>query len=445
MKLIHFRAAQSKWQPDLALVLLVLWGLFIVYATMLPFDFSATSEHIVKTLGRLWKRPLRGGSWNDVYSNVALFIPWGLLLSVWQVRRGRGYITVMIMALLSGALLSGSVEFFQMFAPTRTTSVIDLITNTFGSCVGALFGWPWARWVWPWLSVRIRQLIFGRPLAAASLVTLGFLMIAGLSPFHISLSPSAMRAALRGVQFDPAGLLSPRTSDPRPWIWVAELLTWILAGGLFALAAKESNERGGRMIGWAIAVAAGASLIIQASHVVTPERAIDLTSVLVALIGSAIGSVLVLCAPKRDPRQYIPATLLIWGVALFVAAWTPPRLRWPEPPYWKTEWLVPFWSYFGSRSLADLADVIGQALIFIPLGALLAARSLRQSFTGAVLIGLGLGLILEFGQAFLPRTADISDAISAAAGAGLGWGLWRWGESAKTSSMGVARYRVGRR
>ena len=41
----------------------------------------------------------------------------------------------------------------------------------------------------------------------------------------------------------------------------------------------------------------------------------------------------------------------------------------PHPPYLKPEMFVPFWSYFYSRSLADLADVIGQVVIFMPLGA----------------------------------------------------------------------------
>ena len=108
--------------------------------------------------------------------------------------------------------------------------------------------------------------------------------------------------------------------------------------------------------------------------------------------------------------------------------------------------LVPFWSYFGSRNIEDLTDVIGQAMVFVPLGALLAAHSWRQTFLRTVLVGFGLGLLLEAGQVFLPdRTADMSDAISAAAGAGLGSALWRWGQFARNSSMGVARYRVGQR
>jgi len=443
MKLIRFRAAQLRWQPDLAFALLVLWGLFIVYGTMLPFDFSASRGQVVAKLGRLWRHPLGGGSWHDVHSNVLLFMPWGLLLGIWRAGRGTGFVPAMILGLLSGALLSGSVEFLQLFAPARATSLIDLITNTFGSCVGALFGWPWARWVWPRLSIRIRQVISVRPLAGCSLAVLALLFVAGLAPFHVSLAPSDMRAALEGARLDPFGFLFQGASPPDPWRWIGELLTWVLAGGLFALAAEESSQRGVRAIGCTIAVAGSMSLAIQASHVLIPGRAIDMTSVVIAVFGSAVGSAPVVCLPARDPRRWIPVALLIWGLAVVVASWRPARFAWPVPPYWRTERIVPFWSYFGSRSLADLADVIGQALIFIPLGAILGARSWRQSFAGTVLIGLVVGYLLEVGQVFLPdRGADISDAISAAAGAGLGWGLWRWGEWARTSSMGVARYRV---
>ena len=120
------------------------------------------------------------------------------------------------------------------------------------------------------------------------------------------------------------------------------------------------------------------------------------------------------------------------------------RVTWPHPPSWRPEWVVSFWSYSGSRSLADLADLIEAVLIFAPMGALLAARSWRQSFLGAALIGLGLGAGLEIGQVFIPgRTANLTDALSAAAGAGLGWSPRRWGEALRKSPQGAARYRVG--
>ena len=90
--------------------------------------------------------------------------------------------------------------------------------------------------------------------------------------------------------------------------------------------------------------------------------------------------------------------------------------------------IVPFWSYFFSRTLDDLTDVVGQARVFLPLGAH-GRRAWRQSFLTVVLIGFGCGVLAEIGQVFLPdRTVDVSDAISATAGTGVGWALWRWGE-----------------
>jgi len=446
-KLIAFRLAQSRRWANLAVVLLLLWGLFIVYATMLPFDFSATGELIQARLRRLWERPLRGGSWADVAANVLLFMPWGFLLAVWLAGRGRRYVAVLTLALLSAALLSGTIEFVQLFAPSRYTSFIDLVTNTFGSCVGALLGWPWARWIWPVASVRVRQLVVARPMTGCALATAASLMIAGVFQLHVNLAPAELKAALKAAGPIPFGppLWGP-APPPKPWSWAGELLVWVLAGGLFALAAGESGRRGLGAIRWACGLAGGLSLTILAFQVAIRGREVDLTSVALALAGSALGAAPVARSADADARRWINPALLVWGLAVVIAAWNPPRFTWPVPPLWRLERVVPFWSYYGSRSLADLTDLVGEVLVFVPLGALLAARSWRQSFPGAVLIGLALGAALEIGQVFLPgRTADVTDVLSAAAGAGLGLALWRWGEWARTSSMGVARYRVGPR
>ncbi len=166
---------------------------------------------------------------------------------------------------------------------------------------------------------------------------------------------------------------------------------------------------------------------------------------MLALFGSASGAAVVVLSRELDPHRLITPAIAIWWLAVIFTLWNPPRFTLPEPPYWNLAMVVPFWSYFFSRTIADLADVIGQVLIFMPLGALLAARTNRQSFGGALLIGLSLGVLFEFGQAFIPgRTADISDALSAAAGTAAGLMLWRWGEWTRASSTGAIRYRIPR-
>jgi len=446
---IRLRAAQSQWRPNPRLVWLLLWGLFILYATMLPFEFSASGELIRSRLRRLWERPLRGagGSWGDVVSNVLLFVPWGFLLAIWLAGRGRRYLAVVTLALLSGALLSGTVELVQLFSRSRQCSFVDVVTNTFGSTVGALIGWPFARWIWPFASVRIRQLLASRPLTACALAAAAGLVVAGLVSFRVSLEVSNLKAALKSARPIPFGppLRGP-AAPVQAWSWAVELLVWVLAGGLFAVAARESGRRGPGTMGWAVGPAGVLSLAIEALQLAIVGRDIDMTSVALAVLGSAVGAAAVARSADGDARRWITPALFCWGLAVVMAAWDPPRFTWPVPPFWRLEMVVPFWSYFGSRSLADLADLVKQVLVFVPLGVLLAARSWRQSLPGAVLIGLALGAVLEFGQVFLPsRTPDVTDALSSAAGAGLGLTLWRWGEWVRTSSMGVARYRVGPR
>jgi VanZ family protein len=433
LETIRFRLERLGWWPTPAVICLALWGLFIAYATLLPFDFSASGEQVAARLRLLWERPWSVRSRADAIGNVLLFLPWGFLLAIWRAGRGRSLVATLCLALLSGAALSGSLELTQLFAPSRYPSVIDLATNTFGSVVGASVGWPVARWALPIASIRIRQLIGSRPLAGCALATAVGLVLARLVA-------GTWKAATRKVRPIPFGSLAGL------WAGTAELLTWMLVGGVFALAARESGRRGARALSWAVACGVGLRLAMEAVRRVIAGREVDPPSVVLATLGSAVGASTVAFAVSRDARRWITPALVIWGLVAVLGAWNPPRFTWPHPPFWRPEWVVPFWSYFDSRSLANLGDLIEAVLVFAPMGALLAARSWRQSFLGAALIGLGLGVGLEIGQVFIPgRTADLTDALSAAAGAGLGWSLWRWGESLRKSSQGAARYRVGMR
>jgi glycopeptide antibiotics resistance protein len=444
-KQIRLLLFHSRWRPSLTLVFLLLWVLFIIYATTLPFDFSASGDLVNSRLRRLVEHPLRGGRiTTDVVSNVLLFIPFGFLLAMWRDAHGASLRATLVLAVLSGAFLSGSVEVAQLFAPSRFSSFVDLTTNTFGSMVGAVTGWVWTRQLWPILSVRIRQLLVVRPLTGCALVVAAGLVVGGLAPFDVVIKAADLKVAIKKARPIPFGPpMRGNVPAAQPWLWASELLTWTLAGGLFALAARERGWRGHRALVLALAPAVGLCLVIEAMQVVISSRDADMTSVVLALAGSVLGAAPLVRSKSGDARQWIMPAVLIWTLVVVLKAWSPWRFAWPEPPFWKPEMAVPFWSYYDSRSVADLADVIGQALTFVPLGALLAARSWRQSFFGVVLIGLMLATVLEIGQIFIPgRASDISDVISAAAGSGLGLALWRWGESARTTSMGIARYRI---
>ena len=156
---IEQRILQSRWlqRPDLvaARTLGIVHHLCHDAAVQLFGAGRADSEADRTDLGAA----ADGGLVRDVQGNVLLFVPWGFLLAMAMARRGAGFIVVVAVAMCTGAFLSGSVEVTQLFAPSRTTSFIDLVTNSFGATVGALIGWPWVRLVWPVLSIRFRQWI----------------------------------------------------------------------------------------------------------------------------------------------------------------------------------------------------------------------------------------------------------------------------------------------
>jgi VanZ family protein len=90
----------------------------------------------------LWTRPTpdreqrRVQSWDAVY-NIALFIPVGVILFLGNARRGRSWPWIGI-ATLTGGVLSVAFEVLQLFIPSRTSSSIDILSNSLGSCLGAL-------------------------------------------------------------------------------------------------------------------------------------------------------------------------------------------------------------------------------------------------------------------------------------------------------------------
>ena len=73
----------------------------------------------------------------DVTKNVVGFIPFGFLLCFylgWDRPRKRA----MLLTILAGATMSTTIEVLQIFIPSRTSGMTDIITNTIGSALGAL-------------------------------------------------------------------------------------------------------------------------------------------------------------------------------------------------------------------------------------------------------------------------------------------------------------------
>lgn len=406
-------------------VLLILWCLFIVYGTTMPFDFSVPSHQLGARWDVAFGFPWPRSSITDFVSNIMLFIPWGFLFAALLAMRGRSLVTAISLAAIGAATLGFGVECLQLITPGRTPSAFDVISNTGGSIVGAPIGYVAIRKFWPRYRPVFFQLLQQRPwwmLACAVVMAMGF---ASLSPFDFTLDVSSIKGQIKSGRVIPFGktLWGNPVAD-EPWDWLFESMMWMMAGGAFALAIVQSR----RPAIWCAPLICGVvASLFEIVQIMVRSRMTDTTSVVFALIGATVGMTIIAAGRRRPTQFWIVPALIAWALTLVIARWTPPEFSFNSFGSFSTNRLIPFHAYYIRTDIFALADVLVESLSFVAFGALLAAWSKRTTIITACLTGAGIAFAMEFGQLFhAQRVGDLTDVIMSAIGAGLGWRLWRW-------------------
>lgn len=123
--------------------LVLVYTLFIMYASLSPFTgwrgqglnfFTVLREPVLIAYDPF-----------DVVLNLLAYIPLGLLLCL-ALRARLNPLPAFIVTCALGSSLSASMEFLQMYLPVRTSSNLDLLTNSAGTLIGALLGLSFIRW-----------------------------------------------------------------------------------------------------------------------------------------------------------------------------------------------------------------------------------------------------------------------------------------------------------
>jgi VanZ family protein len=116
---------------------LLAYLLLIVYASWFPFSGWRSSGLSPFTFLNL--QPQRYWTGFDVMVNIVGYMPLGVLLvlALHPVVRGAWAVVV---AALTGILVSGTMETVQNYLPSRVPSNLDLLTNSVGCLAGAVLG-----------------------------------------------------------------------------------------------------------------------------------------------------------------------------------------------------------------------------------------------------------------------------------------------------------------
>ena len=206
-----------KFSSRTWLLLGILYIGYIVYGTLLPFNFSFSFEVIQSNLGNIeWIEEYRQSFFStkniDAIANILFFVPLGII--IYNVRYALGhrrkYIFDIGLAALSGLFLSLIIELMQLLIEERTTSLIDILMNTLGCFSGAILSFIFSQFLT--LSTRHKIASFFRNLPNIVLL-IPFLLINFLLSENISLK-FLKSEKIETFNFNWEYIISPL------WIWL---------------------------------------------------------------------------------------------------------------------------------------------------------------------------------------------------------------------------------
>jgi glycopeptide antibiotics resistance protein len=414
----------------------------VLFATLANLDAQADLRIAGWRLYRALNPSFGAADAVDAARNVVLFAGLG---AVWVVtaRTLRVWPAVW-RATAVGLALSVCVETVQLFSTARFASALDVLTNGLGAFIGAAALAVVTRVA---AAARARPSILPPP---AMLVAGPYLAAALLDAFSPPDRPDRVPGTWGGLANRLRIALEHARGTPAlgaPW---SDVLLVAPAGVLAVLLLVELGVPP-LMSGW-IAAVGGAALFALAELArgasggdVRPLAVVAHAAAVAA--GAAIGAVVLHAWARghRAPQPVDDARTTWWPPAreplgrLVVGAYLFAVVCWSARPFVPVrslaasiasvgrDQLVPLRSLAQTFSLHSVADVGVGFLLYVPVGAWLAARPLRRRGPLATLLpGLYLAVATEVLQlGVFTRVFDVTDVLVQCAGVCVGWVVLR--------------------
>lgn len=281
----------------------------IVYGSLFPFNFSHDAGEVLKVaLGLTFRRTTRG----DIVANLLLYLPLGLgLVPLARARYGR--VLALAASVATGLWLSFIIEVLQAYAPSRVSSLTDLLLNGVGTLAGGVAALLLDRFAG---ALRLT----GAPGQAAdptALVVLLFWFCFRLAPFVPTIDWQKYKNALKPL------FVSPET---RPLQIFSYVVGWLVADHALRRCVRGANP-------W-LALALAAGLVI-AGRVVIVDKALSLAELIALPLCVPLAAVLARLEDGRRATALAAATVTVvvlqglepftWSPAPTAFGWLPFR------------------------------------------------------------------------------------------------------------------------
>lgn len=414
--------------PLLPLAFLLSYLGFIVYGSLIPFDFTPLSidsawQQFQQT--RLLQLDIQSRA--DWIANGILYLPAGFLAAEWFSGRQpqRAQIVPMFFALVGCCLLAVSVEFTQLFFPSRTVSLNDIIAEWVGSLAGVAVAHFSRHWLRQFLTFKTATRQEG-----VSLLLLAYLIgyiTYSLFPYDFLLTGAELAAKLSSNQW--GVLLSGSERGNRLFFVLVKLGLEIAAAvpfGIFLLRRSRPVSSSAASI---LLAGAGLGLGIELAQFFIYSGSSQGMSVITRALGAYAGALLWRHSKHIDEERisfylrrasFILAPAYLLGLAA-IAGWFSQQWQGADAALatLKNARLLPFYYHYYASEARALTSLVLVAVMFAPVGAF--AWAWQRSAAVAAILAAGLALIIEASRLFFSGThPDATNLLIAALAA---WGI----------------------
>ena len=440
--------------------------LFVLQSGLAPFDFSDLPGKRSPAFFEI-----NNPSIPDRLSNICLYVPIAFLTHWVFSRKCKGPFRAGFYTLAAAFLLSTGIEIAQHYSPARVSSLMDILCNVMGACVGVLLS-AVCQLAAPRLFHEAAAELRHRIPAAAIKGYCAVLAIASALPFTFSLEISRLKTQLQTAVFVPFGnsahytdvvasaqkngdhvaLGYLRWQQMKRWSrWLAEALSFVLFAWLmFPFLRHDYDFRAKAAAAMTLWLGSLLAVGFSALQFTIISRGLDVTDILFRCGGIAAG--LLTCnalAPWSDPGIARSRQLFRWHrlvqlgcacTASFIVfnGLIPPAYHFSldgPASVLASDAFVPFVSYFVTRFDLMTADVVEKIAAYSVLASLMAAdrrmaaSPARRVWPQVLFANLVLCCAIEFMQIFNAiRVASLTDPILAAAGTTMGLLAYRYVE-----------------
>ena len=396
-------------------VLCLVYTAVIFYGTLLPFDLTADVDAAIGRLERelaVWY----DGFYNnrrDILLNFAFFLPLGILVAVRHTGKSRP--AAIGIAALTAATVSLVVECMQLWSPSRSTEISDLIANTAGGLAGGIVGATLGRSVRRRLSGEASENWSLRPLRPVAIAMCLLLLLDATDPFY----PITHKWMLNTNFVNSHFVLNQglKLHSWHHWLVCRMGMYAVLAALLGASAMNRSRLR------WfyGAVLAAGFALVTEACKPLIEDRAANIANVAVATCGAAVGMLLGMVFHRRGSlmaKAALAAVLLVGYVSYqecrparedvpFDFVWDPPAIQAKIPS--GDGWLPAHSFAIGKKRIRYVRPIVRILAVMTAFtyamsmcGRLAGRTTMRRIVKGALLAG-SIGVALQSLKLLVPE------------------------------------------